>query len=113
MKIEFPHCTVEWQAEHRKCITRFSDGAEAHAVPHDTHEYRQHAVDKSTGNIDDYCWQHDLCHVIWGLMNGGPSIVLWAVAHGIPTDGESFEREEQQVQELQRAFFRRPHVPAT
>lgn len=107
MKIEFPHCTVLWQPEHRKCITRFYDGTEAHAIPHDTEEYRRHAAEKSTGDVDLYCWQHDLCHVIVGLMEDQASVVLWALAHGQTTDTLECDREEQQAQELQKRFFLR------
>jgi hypothetical protein len=105
--IEFPRCTVIWQPEHRKCITRFHDGTEAHAIPHDTDEYRWHAAEKSTGDIDLYCWQHDIAHVIVGMMHGGVSRVLWDIAHGGAADSDECRAEEAEAQELQRRLFLR------
>lgn len=107
VQITFPGCTVEWQAEHRKCITRFFDGSEAHAIPHDTGDYLNHAYEKSTGDVDLYCWQHDLAHVIVGLMEGRESFVLWALAHGNSTDTPECMDEEIEAQEFQRRFFLR------
>jgi hypothetical protein len=96
---------VELYPEQQLVITRFADGTEAHACPHDTPEYHAHAVEKS-GKDDPmlYCWQHDLMHVIYGEMRGGPSIVLWAVAHGESTETPECEAEEREAQELQRAL---------
>lgn len=109
MTITFPSCTLEWIPEHRKCIARFHDGTECHACPHDTDAYRAHAREKSTGDIDDYCWQHDCMHAMVALIeHGGPSVVLWNLAHGLPTDTPECETEERAAQELQRAFFLRP-----
>lgn len=107
MVVTFPHCTVEWIPEYGKCITRFDDGTEAHAIPHYTDEYRDHAFAKSIGDMDLYCWQHDLAHCIVGLMAGGTSVVLWALAHGLPTDTEACEAEESAAQQFQKAFFLR------
>lgn len=107
MTVKFPGCTLEWVAEQRKCITRFRDGCEAHAIPHDTPEYRAHAEEKSTGDVDLYCWQHDLAHCIVGLMHGGLSIVLWNLAHDLPTNTAICEAEEREAQEFQKRFFLR------
>lgn len=108
MRIEFRHCTVEWQPEHRRVVTRFADGTEAHGCPHDTEQYRAHAAEKSTGSVDLYCWQHDIAHVIAaGIAGRCTSLVLWNLAHGLPVDGPECEHEEQAAQEFQRRFFLR------
>jgi hypothetical protein len=105
MQIEFPHCVCKWQPEHRRFVATFPDGTEAHGTPHDTDAYRRHSAEKSTGDIDMYCWQHDLAHVIVGLINGGPSVVLWAIAHNEPLDTPTCEAEELAAGELQKRFF--------
>jgi hypothetical protein len=107
MKVEFPHCTVFWEPEHRRVVTRFPDGSEAYGRPHDTEAYRAHAAEKSTGDVALYCWQHDLAHVVVGLMNGGPSVVLWNVAHGLSDTTPECDAEELAAQEFQRRFFLR------
>lgn len=110
--VSFRFCTVELHRDREVVITRFADGTEAHARPHNTPEYHAHAVEKA--GADDillYCWQHDLMHVIVGEMNGGPSLVLWAVAHGEPTDTPECELEESQAQDLQRVLqMKRPEA---
>jgi hypothetical protein len=107
IRVEFPDCTVEWDDEQRKCITRFEDGTEAHACPHHTADYLAHALDKSDGDVSAYCWQHDLAHCIVGLIKGGNSAVLWALAHGEPTNTPECDREEREAQEFQRNWFMR------
>jgi hypothetical protein len=107
MRIEFPHCVCEWEVDNRRFVARFHDGTVAHGTPHETEAYREHAAAKSTGDIDDYCWQHDLAHAIIGLMNGGPSVVLWACAHNLPLDTPECEAEELAAGEFQKRFFRR------
>jgi hypothetical protein len=107
VRVVFPLCEVTWYPEMRKCITRFLDGTEAHAIPHDTDAYRKHAVEKSTGDVDLYCWQHDIAHVIVGMLHGGVSRVLGALAHGGSTEGPEFDAEEREAQELQRKLFLR------
>lgn len=105
--ISFPGCSVEWQPEHRRCVTRFYDGTEAHACPHDTDAYRAHAAEKSIGDVDLYCWQHDLAHVIVAMIRGGLSKVLWALAHGGDTSSSGCAEEEREAQEFQKRFFLR------
>jgi hypothetical protein len=109
MKVHFPGLVIEWIPEHRKCISRFDDGTEAHAIPHDTPEYHRHAEEKSTGDVDLYCWQHDIAHQVVAMMAGRRvSLVLWNLAHGISTDSPACELEEREAQEFQRQFFLRP-----
>lgn len=108
LRIEFPHCELTWHPDQRKCVARFDDGTEAHAIPHETPEYSAHAAQKSTGDIDFYCWQHEIAHIIVALISGRvTSLVLWNLAHGIPTDTPACEAEEHAAQEFQRAFFMR------
>lgn len=107
-RIEFPGCTIEWHADMRKCITRFDDGTEAHAIPHETDAYRAHAAEKSTGDVDLYCWQHDLAHQIAAMQSGRRvSLVLWNLAHGQATDTPACDAEEKLAQEFQKRFFLR------
>lgn len=108
--IKFNHCQVSVQRDRQLVITRFHDGTEAHACPHDTPEYHDHAIEKT--GLDDillYCWQHDLFHVMHGEMQGRPSAVLWALAHGEPTDTLECQEEERMVQDLQRCMQMRDY----
>jgi hypothetical protein len=108
VRLQFGDCVIEWFPEQRLCVTRFADGTCAHAIPHDTPEYHQHAAEKSTDDIDLYCWQHDIAHAVVALMDGRKvSLVLWNLAHGQPVDTPECEREEQQAQAFQKAFFLR------
>lgn len=107
MFIDFGVCQCFWIPEHRKFVCKFPDGTEAHGIPHETDDYRRHAAEKSTGDIDHYCWQHDLGHVIVGLINGGVSKVLWAVAHDLPLETPECQAEEKAAQEFQKRFFLR------
>jgi hypothetical protein len=103
--LHFTHCAMELYREERLVIARFPDGTEAHACPHDTPAYHAHAIEKT--GLDDtllYCWQHDIWHVIHGEMRQRPSVVLWAVAHGLPVDTPECVAEEQESQDMQRGF---------
>jgi len=103
----FPRHTVEWHPDRQLAITRFSDGSEAHACPHDTPEYHGHAEEKSTGDIGLYCFQHDLVHVALAEIEGRVSPTLWAIAHGQPDNTSEIADEERRVAEFQKAFFLR------
>ena len=103
--VQFRRCTVELHSEQQIVITRFPDGTEAHACPHDTPEYHAHALEKT--GLDDvmrYAWQHDLMHVICAEMAGHVSPVLWRLAHGLEPNTPECEAEEVEAQKLQRAF---------
>lgn len=104
MTITLPHCTVEWQAEHRRVITRFSDGSEAHACPYDDDAYRAHARKSDVGDdVDRYCLDHDIAHAWFGdAICHGPSPVLHAVATGRTLPQEQIDLEEEIVQRMQR-----------
>src|SRR3982751_1399018 len=100
---EFRFCTVEADSERQLVTTRFPDGTEAHACPHHTPEYVAHAVDKGCGeDVWLYCIEHDLTHILIGEAQGGPSKVLWALAHDETTEGAGFDLEEQAAQHLHR-----------
>lgn len=88
-------------------VAEFDDGTRAEGWVHYTADYCQHAREKSTGDVHDYCWQHDLSHCIVGLINGGKSVVLWNMAHGLSLDTAECEAEEKAAAEFQKAFFRR------
>jgi hypothetical protein len=111
MRVEFPDCVVFWEPENRRVVTRFWDGTEAYGCPHDTPEYRQHAAEKSTGDVDLYAWQHDLAHCIVAMtkidQDEGISKVLFNLAHGARTDTPECEAEELAAQEFQKRFFLR------
>ena len=108
MYIDFGVCECFWLNEERKFVCRFPDGTEAHGIPHDTPEYHAHATEKSTGDIDLYCFQHDCAHVMVAMIeHGGPSIVLWNLAHHLPTDTPECDAEEKAAQAFQKAFFLR------
>jgi len=103
--LRFRFCTVELRRDEQLVITRFHDGTEAHACPHDTPEYHAHAIEKT--GLDDimlYCWQHDLAHILCAELRGGPSPVLWAAAHGESTDTAECQAEEDAAQNLQRVL---------
>jgi hypothetical protein len=106
--IAFPGVTFEWEPEHRRCVTTFADGTQCYACPHETPEYHAHATEKANGNIDAYAFSHDVSHHIVSLMAGRKySIVLYSLAHDLPVDTEECQREEDEAQAFQRAFFLR------
>ncbi len=106
--IAFPGLVFEWRFETKQCIARFEDGTVCYASPHETDSYHGHATEKSTGCINAYCWQHDIAHQIVAMMRGRrASLVLWNLAHDISVEGAACEREEQEAQAFQRAFFLR------
>lgn len=48
-----------------------------------------------------YCLEHDLAHLLVGeTLPGQRSAVLWAIAHGEPTDDPMFQAEEDAAQAL-------------
>jgi hypothetical protein len=101
-------CELKWEPEHRRAVVSFPDGSQAYGRPHLTVEY-QALADGLSIDVDMYAWTHDVCHVLYGLQQpGGLSPVLYAAAHGQPTDGPVFDAEELAVQQMQRAFFMRP-----
>jgi len=100
--IELPHHVITVVPEERKVITVLSDGSEAHACPYDTPEYRAHAVRSGVGeDVDMYCFQHDLAHVVFGEMLGGESPVLRHVASATAVPQDQLDREEEIVKLLQ------------
>lgn len=103
--IVFHRHTVELWRNPDVVVTKFKDGTEATAIPHDTPEYHKHAIEK-TGKDDVllYCWQHDLMHVIYSEMKGRHSLVLWNIAHGLSTETPECDIEEREAQALQKEY---------
>lgn len=69
---------VDWGA-----VTRFHDGAQYGARPHDEPHY--HHLAYSMGYEGDtllYCQHHELAHHLVSEEFGSHSPVLWALAHG-------------------------------
>ena len=86
------------------CLTRYEDGASYGAQPHDTHQYA--VIAHRCGYGDDllaYCREHEAAHhMVSEWIMGGPSAVLWALAHGrVPTPGAA-TFEEMAAQQFQR-----------
>jgi len=111
LKVQFKFCEVELYLDDQRVVTRFPDGTEAYACPHDTPEYHAHAVEKT--GMDDimrYCWQHDLMHIIYAEMRGEPSVVLWRLAHDLDTETPECDAEEIGAQNLQRILQMNPPV---
>ncbi len=105
LTLRFRFCEIELHLDRQLAITRFPDGTEAHATPHDTPEYHAHAIEKtSVDNPMLYCWQHDVWHIVVAELKGHNSSVLWAVAHGESTDTPECLAEENEAQALQRAL---------
>lgn len=105
MTLQFKFCDATLDIAGREVVTVFKDGTKAYATPHETSEYHAHAIEKT--GVDDtllYCWQHEIFHILNGEAVGGPSVVLWNLAHGLSTDTEECGLEEAQVQEFQRAL---------
>lgn len=105
LELKFPHHTVILEPELQRVRVLFADGSEAHAIPHDTPEYQYHADYKATGDRMEYCWSHDLMHVLLAeIFLQGPSPALWYAAHNMPAD-ERTEAEERFVQNFQRTYM--------
>lgn len=103
--LTFRTCQVELHLDRQLAITRFPDGSEAHAAPHDTPEYHAHAIEKT--GLDNpmlYAWAHDIFHILVAELKGERSCVLWNAAHGLSTDTPECAAEEQAAQDLQRAL---------
>ncbi len=101
--VQLRFCVIELHRREELVITRFPDGTEAHACPHDTPAYHAHAIEKT--GLDDvlrYAWQHDIMHEIVAEIDGHVSPVLWGLAHGLPVDTPECEAEEVAAQEMQR-----------
>jgi hypothetical protein len=86
------------------CETRYDDGTAFGAHPHDTHHY--HVIAHRLGYGDDilsYAREHEVCHHLVGeTFFGGPSPVVWALAHGQQVDPSAAALEEAMVMAVQR-----------
>jgi hypothetical protein len=112
---QFPHHYVEVRPDERLVITYLKDGKQAHACPHDTDDYRQHADRSGVGHdVDRYCEDHDLAHVWFGEnVCNGESPVMRHVAndHVSGYSSDQLDREEEIVKALQ-AYFNRYGWPS-
>jgi hypothetical protein len=100
--IQLAHCRIEmtpWG-----CVTRFPDGAEIGAYPHETCHYA--VIAHRCGYGDDllaYCQEHELAHALTQeFLHDRPSPILWALAHGKTPTGKEAAEEEMFAQAFQR-----------
>ncbi len=102
MIIRTPTATVAYSPD--GAISTYADGASYGAQPHDTHHY--HLVAHRCGYGDDvmaYAREHEVFHHLVGArFYGGPSPVLWALAHGQDVTPEAAAVEEAMVMTCQR-----------
>lgn len=100
--IRLKHCTVEFLSD--GVITRFPDGTDIEAQPHDT--YHCHVISHRLGygdNILRYCQEHEFAHsYIAECLFDRPSLVLSSLAHGVQLSGRNSAYEEIAAQVLQR-----------
>lgn len=107
------HATVTYTPE--GCYSTFRDGSSYGAHPHDTPDYNEVAQRCGYQGVWDglpdlsglarlaFCREHEVCHHLIGeRIYGGPSPVLWALAHGEEVAPEDAVLEELAVQALQR-----------
>ena len=93
------------------CWTQFPDGSGYGAYPHDTPEYRTLAERLGYSDIMTYCWEHEFAHsFIVQEISGGPSKILWALAHK-QRHPDSTVYEEALTQAFQG--FLRANIPIT
>ena len=101
--ITLKHAVVEYTPE--GCITYFADGSSVGAHPHPEMPHYS-VVAHRLGYGDDlyrYCVEHEVAHSLIGehFLNG-PSVVLWALAHGSEAARYAVVCEEVLAQTLQR-----------
>jgi len=86
------------------CVTRFPDGAEVSAWPHDMPHY--HVIAHRTGYGDDllaYCREHEVAHAfVAQFLRNDCSYVLLALAHGQKVNLGAALYEECMAQTFQR-----------
>jgi hypothetical protein len=100
IKLQF--CSLEWTEW--GVTTRFHDGSEVGAWPHDTHHYR--VISHRLGYGDDvmaYCREHEFAHAfVAERLRDEPSYVLECLAKGRPIDMSFAIFEEMAAQTFQR-----------
>jgi hypothetical protein len=110
LRIELKFCSIEWTDW--GCLTRFPDGAEIGAFPHEIPHY--YVISHRCGYGDDimaYCREHDFSHsFVAERIRGGPSYVLLAMAHQEKVDMGAAVYEEIAAQTFQR-FLRTNERP--
>jgi len=123
--------------EGRVVVAQFDDGTSCTATPHGPLDcgvshpvgeacgfdaYQALADREADGNVLTRAWQHELAHVVVGLTSAvwakhttrcarqtppGVSVVLWSLAHGLPTDTPACLAEEREAVALQLSWHRR------
>lgn len=100
--IQLAHARVDFTPD--GCVSTFADGANYGAHPHDTAHY--YVTAHRCGYGDDiltYAREHEVAHHLVGeTFYGGPSPVLWELAHGREPSAESAALEEAMTMTLQR-----------
>lgn len=84
-------------------LTRFPDGSQWGAHPHEAPHY--HAIAHRLGYEGDvlaYCQEHELAHHVVAEGFGSHSLVLWALAHGDKPTPMIAAAEESLTMNLQR-----------
>lgn len=107
--IRLRFCTLEFTPV--GAVTRFPDGSNYGALPHDEPHY--HAVAHRLGYEGDilkYCQEHELAHHLIAEEFGSHSPVLWALAHDEEPAGSFAAAEEALAMVLQR-YARANEVP--
>lgn len=87
------------------CISRFEDGSTVSAIPHPwDHCYSIIAMRCGYGfDLMAYCREHEVAHhLVCEALLGGPSPVLWGLAHEKPLPASEAAFEEMMAQGLQR-----------
>ncbi len=110
MILHLKHCLVE--ITDYGCITKFFDGTETAAWPHDSDDYRTIADRLGYGSDTlAYCREHEILHSLtqeW--LHDRPSPVLWGVAHNKMLTARQSIEEEVFTQTMQR-FIRADERP--
>ena len=112
--IQLAHCQIEHIPG--GCTTRFPDGSHWEAFPHDTPHYDEiaercgyglglgwgDAQRRAEGRLR-YCREHEVIHALLAEeLLGGPSPIMWALAHGEAVEPGPAAYEEAAVMTTQR-----------
>lgn len=80
--IRLRFCELDW-IEGFGALTRFPDGKQWGAHPHDLPHYWHLAYRMGhQGDVFAYCQRHELAHHLIAEALGSHSLVVWALAHG-------------------------------
>lgn len=94
---------MRWARVYLGSYSEFLDGARWGVHAHDTPDYRLISERCGYSSRKQYCREHEVFHHLVGEeFYGGPSPVLWALAHGETPDRHAAALEEAMVLTLQR-----------